>query len=77
MTLTEARKYLRRAKREGYVPCDSGLAHMVTGIRNGHECGYWGINIDGDGRGGRLFGCPRLIWSAEIAEAKFPGRRTA
>jgi len=35
----------------------------------------YGVNIDGDGRDGRLFGCPQIIWSAEQAEAKFPARK--
>ena len=75
MTYTEAKKYLRRAERNGYVAYHSGIAHMVTGIRNGREIGYYGINIDGDGQDGRLFGCPKLIWDAEQAEERFPARR--
>ena len=74
MTHTQARRYLARAERNGYVAYHKGIAHTVTGIRNGRELGYYGINIDGDGHDGRLFGCPELIWDAEKAEERFPVR---
>ena len=67
MTYTQAKKYLARAERSGYVAAYSGICNMDDGR-------YYGINIDGDGRDGRLFGCPQIIWSAEDAEDKFPTR---
>ena len=76
MTNTQAQKYLKRATKRGYVAYHSGIAHMVTGIKRGKETGYYGINIDGDGHEGRLFGCPKLIWDARIAEEMFPARRS-
>jgi hypothetical protein len=73
MNLKEARIYLRRATRRGYVPYHGGICRMITGrTRYGKEVGHYGINIDGDGHDGRLFGCPKLIWDADTAEDMFP-----
>jgi hypothetical protein len=71
MTYTEAKKYLARAERNGYVAYHSGL---VNNGETGRRATY-GINIDGDGREGRYFGSPQIIWSAEQAERKFPARQ--
>lgn len=67
MNHTEAVKYLKRAEKNGYVRYHSGLVAMEQGSRTS-----WGINIDGDGHDGRLFGSPRIIWSKEEAEEMFP-----
>ena len=74
MTYTESKKYLKRAIKNGYMPYYNGIAHMITGINNGKEQGYYGINIDGNGHDGRYFGCPILIWDSQAAEEKFPAR---
>jgi len=71
MTLTQAKKYLKRALKNGYVAYHSGIVCMES---NGRKSGY-GINIDGDGHEGRYFGCPQIIWDAEHAEDKFPVKR--
>ena len=72
MTYTQAKTYLRRATRNGYVPYHSGITHMVTGVsKSGREIGYYGINIDGDGHNGRNFGCPQIIWDKDYAEERF------
>ena len=70
MTYTQAEKYLKRATKQGYAPYHSG-----SGIVN--MDGGYGINIDGDGHDGRLFGCPQIIWSADQAEEKFPANSSA
>jgi hypothetical protein len=73
MNYTEAKRYLARAEKNGYVAYHSGIVHMVTGIsKSGKEKGYYGINIDGDGHDGRIFGCPKIIYSTEAAEERFP-----
>lgn len=72
MTLTQARKYLKRAEKSGYVAYHSGIASMSD---NGRKQ-FYGINIDGDGQEGRLFGRPKLIWDADQAEERFPSRRS-
>ena len=66
MTHKEAEKYLKRSEKNGYVAYHSGLVTMDAD---------WGINIDGDGHDGRLFGCPKIIWSAEEAEKLFPTKK--
>ena len=66
MTYTQAVKYLHRAERNGYVAYHSGICTMD---------GNYGINIDGDGHDGRLFGCPQIIWDVERAEEQFPARK--
>lgn len=70
MRKAEAKKYLDRACRNGYVPYHTGL---VLSEGQGQK-ENWGINIDGDGREGRLFGCPKIIWDAGHAEEMFPAR---
>jgi len=77
MNYTQALKYLARAERSGYVKNYSGFVRQDTTPRwGGNTTGsFWGINIDGDGHNGRLFGCPEIIWDVEIAESRFPPRR--
>lgn len=77
MTLTEAKKYLKRAERKGYVAYHSGLVMEEVKPRwGGNTTGSnWGINIDGDGHDGRYFGCPQIIWDSETAERIFPSKR--
>jgi hypothetical protein len=74
MTHSQAKKYLARAERRGYVAYHNGIVMEETEKRyGGNTTGTnWGINIDGDGHNGRLFSCPQIIWSAEQAEEKFP-----
>jgi len=67
MNYTQAIKYLKRACKRGFVAYHSGI------VSDGD--GDYGINIDGDGRDGRLFGCPTIIWSPDSAEEKFPARK--
>jgi hypothetical protein len=76
MNHTEAVKYLKRAENTGYVRYHSGLVMQETELRwGGNTTGtFWGINIDGDGHDGRLFGCPQIIWDVETAENRFPTR---
>lgn len=71
MKYTEAKKYLKRALKNGYVAYHQGIVSMETS-RPGKYA--YGINIDGDGHDGRYFGCPKIIWSAEDAEERFPAR---
>jgi len=68
MTYKQAISALHRAEKNGYVRYHSGLTHE-------NETGHYGINIDGDGHDGRLFGCPQIIWDKEQAEEKFPKRK--
>lgn len=82
MTLTEAKKYLARALKSGYVRYHSGIASMEhqnsyykKGVQHTKVRYTYGINIDGDGHDGRYFGCPQIIWDAEQAEDKFPAKR--
>lgn len=65
MTYGQAKKYLARASRNGYVAYHGGICCMD---------GSYGINIDGDGHG-RYFGCPQIIWGADRAEQMFPARK--
>ena len=67
MNYTTAIKQLKRAERAGYVPVNSGIVIMEVAKRfGGNTTGrVYGINIDGDGHDGRLFGCPKIIWSVE------------
>lgn len=83
MTLTEARKYLARAQKNGYVPYHTGIVSMETIKQTRKKKGTevvkikinYGINIDGDGTEGRNFGCPIILWDAEKAEEKFPVKK--
>lgn len=79
MNYTEAKKYLKRALRNGYVAYHSGIVSwkMETKKRlGGNTTGHiYGINIDGDGHEGRYSGCPTIIWSAESAEERFPAEK--
>jgi len=77
MNYTEAKKYLNRAENNGYVRNHSGIVMQEVKSRwGGNTTGcFYGINIDGDGHNGRLFGCPRIIWDVETAESMFPARK--
>jgi hypothetical protein len=77
MNYTEAKKYLNRAENNGYVRYHSGLVMTEEPVRRGGNTtgSSWGINIDGDGHNGRLFGCPQMIWDVETAERLFPARK--
>ena len=70
MNYTQARKYLARAERHGYVAYYSGICCIEGSRKN-----TWGINVDGDGHDGRRFGRPQIIWDAEKAEELFPSSR--
>ena len=61
MNKKQAQQALRWAERNGYVAYHSGI---VAFEENNKVTGY-GINIDGDGHDGRLFGCPKIIWDYE------------
>lgn len=76
MNLTQAKKYLNRAERNGYVAYHNGIVSQEIPVRwSGNTTGLsFGINIDGDGHNGRLFGCPQIIWDTETAENMFPTR---
>ena len=76
MNLTNAKKYLARAEKRGYVAYHYGIAASEVPLKwGGNTTGLvYGINIDGDGLNGRYFGCPRIIWSEEQAEEMFPKR---
>ena len=63
MNYTQARRMLRRAERNGYVPYHRGIVSSETD--RGRTT--YGINIDGDGHDGRLFGCPMIIWDYDQA----------
>jgi hypothetical protein len=78
MNYTEAIKYLKRAEARGYIRYHSGIVCQENNNRKwGGPGNYYGINIDGDGKDGRLFGCPQIIWDAEQAEDMFPARKYA
>lgn len=62
MTKKEAQKTLKIALKCGYVEYYNGL---VLFEENGKRS--WGANIDGDGRDGRLFGCPKVVWNSDNA----------
>lgn len=66
MTKKEAQKALKIAEKNGYVRYHSGIVTMEDGNKR-----YYGINIDGDGREGRLFGCPRIIWDMDYVKERF------
>jgi hypothetical protein len=76
MNYTEAKKYLKRAEKNGYVRYHSGITLQEGRPRwGGNTSGNtYGINIDGDGHDGRYFGCPKIIWDTETAEMMFPKR---
>jgi hypothetical protein len=80
MNLTQAKKYLKRTEKRGYVSYHSGLVMEEVPITwGGNTTGsVYGINIDGDGGlhadGRHLFGCPQIIWDEETAERIFPAR---
>lgn len=57
MTRKQAERWLARAEKHGYVAYHSGIVRM--------EGRCYGINIDGDGRNGRFFGCPKIFWTQE------------
>jgi hypothetical protein len=61
MTYSKANQMLVAAEKRGYVKYHSGI---VSFEENGKATNY-GINIDGDGRDGRLFGCPKILWTVE------------
>lgn len=71
MKLREAKKYLKRAEKAGYVAYHSG----IVAFEDGGRISSYGVNIDGNGCHGQPFGCPQIIWSAENAEELFPTRR--
>ncbi len=81
MNYTEAKKYLARAEKSGYVRMHSGFAAQEVPVTWGSNTTgrYYGVNIDGDGtitNGVRhLFGCPKVIWDVETAEKMFPTRK--
>jgi len=77
MTHTQAITYLNRAEKNGYVRYHSGIVRQDIILQwSGNTTGStWGINIDGDGHDGRLFGCPCIIWDAETAEERFPTKK--
>jgi hypothetical protein len=77
MTHSEAKKYLNRAENNGYVRYHNGIVTQETKTKwGGNTTGFiCGINIDGDGHNGRLFGCPKIIWDTETAERMFPTRK--
>jgi len=77
MTHKQAVTYLNRAEKSGYVRYHSGIVRMdVEPQWSGNTTGsIYGINIDGDGFNGRLFGCPCIIWDIETAEMRFPTRK--
>lgn len=56
MKYQKALQMLKAAEKRGYVAYHSGIVNMD---------GDYGINIDGDGHGGRLFGCPKILWTVE------------
>ncbi len=56
MTLKHAERWLKRVEKNGYVAYHDGLVEMN---------GSYGVNIDGSGHDGRLFGCPRIFWQQE------------
>ena len=70
MNYTDAKKFLARAEKRGYVAYHSGIVCEEDGRKK-----RYGINIDGDGYDGRYFGCPIIIWDKDHAEEKFPARR--
>jgi hypothetical protein len=59
MTYSKANQMLMAAEKRGYVKYHSGIVSFEEG---GRVTNY-GINIDGDGHDGRLFGCPKIIWT--------------
>lgn len=61
MTKRDAQKTLKIALKCGYVAYHNGL----VGFEENGKITSWGANIDGDGRDGRLFGCPEVIWSED------------
>lgn len=56
MTYKHAKRWLRRAEKHGYVPYHEGIVKMGNA---------YGVNIDGDGQDGRLFGNPRIFWTQD------------
>lgn len=62
MTKREAQRTLRIAIKCGYVA--QGRSGLVAWEENGKITG-WGANIDGDGKDGRYFGCPQVIWNSD------------
>lgn len=77
MNYSEAKKYLKRAEKNGHVKYHSGLCCTEIKKRfGGNTTGNnWGINIDGDGSKNHPFGCPKIIWDVETAERMFPTRK--
>ena len=59
MTYSKANQMLMAAEKRGYVKYHSG----ITSFEEGGRVTNYGINIDGDGNEGRLFGCPKIIWT--------------
>jgi hypothetical protein len=59
MKYQKALQMLRVAEKRGYVAYHSGL------VSDGNGDHDYGINIDGDGHGGRLCGCPKIFWTVE------------
>lgn len=57
MTFKQAQRWLRRAQRNGYVAYHKGIVY--------EEGRGYGVNIDGDGREGRLFGNPEIFWTQD------------
>jgi hypothetical protein len=56
MTYAKARQMLQAAQKRGYVKYHQGIVSMDNN---------YGINIDGDGHDGRLFGCPKTLWAVD------------
>lgn len=61
MKANEAKRMIREVEKYGYVR--TGASGLVS-----DGAGWWGINFDGDGIGGRRFGNPRTIWRIEDAQ---------
>lgn len=61
MTKAQATKSLSSLTRAGYVAYHTGLIYH-------DDNKTWGVNVDGDGHDGRLFGCPKTFWSIEKVE---------
>lgn len=62
MNYNQAKLALHKICKCGYVPYHRGIVCQEDS--NGRVSIY-GINIDGDGHDGRLFGCPQIIWDQE------------
>jgi hypothetical protein len=75
MTLSQAKKYLARAIKTGYMAYNCGLGVIQETSKRGNYAKFtYGIHINGDGQEGRFFGL-KSIWKVEQVKEMFTAKK--